>query len=232
MELQESRILITGGSKGLGKATAKLLIEKGAKVAITGRGIDALEKTASEIGALAIQADVAKEADRLATFDKLEKQWGGLDVLINNAGFGFPATLDEITPEAFEQVYATNVFGATFMAQKAVKYFKEQGSGHIVNIASTAAIKGYARGSIYSSSKFALRSLTQCWQAELRPHNIRVILVNPSEVPTAFNNNGVEKPEMPNKLSPQEIAHTIVATLAMDNRGFIPEVSVFATNPW
>ena len=74
--------------------------------------------------------------------------------------------------------------------------------------------------------------MTECWRAELRQHNIRVILVNPSEVPTAFNQPGrIERPDEPSKLTSDEIAHTIKATLQMDNRGFIPEVTVWATNP-
>ena len=119
------------------------------------------------------------------------------------------------------------------MAKYAANLFKKQKSGNIVNIASTAAKKGYANGTVYSSSKFALRGMTQCWQAELRKYNVRVILINPSEVITAFGNNeGKEKNEVSNKLRGIEIAHTIVSTLEMDDRGFIPEVTVWATNPF
>jgi 3-oxoacyl-[acyl-carrier protein] reductase len=125
------------------------------------------------------------------------------------------------------------VFGATMMASHAARIFKDQKYGDIVNIASTASLKGYKMGSIYAASKFALRGLSQCWQAELRPYNVRVIQINPSEVPTAFAKvDRVEKPLEDNKLTPKEIADTMVAALKMDRRGFIPEVSVFATNPF
>jgi len=133
----------------------------------------------------------------------------------------------------FHQVYAVNVFGAAMMGSKAAQIFKKQNYGNIVNIASTAALKGYAKGTIYSSSKFALRGMTQCWQADLRKNNVRVILVNPSEVTTAFGNpERKERAEEPKKLRSKEIAHTIVSALEMDNRGFIPEVTVWATNPF
>ena len=93
--------------------------------------------------------------------------------------------------------------------------------------------KGYKMGSIYAASKFALRALSQCWQAELRPYNVRVIQINPSEVPTAFAQaDRIERPLEDKKLSPKEIADVLVATLKMDRRGFVPEVSVFATNPF
>jgi len=119
------------------------------------------------------------------------------------------------------------------MAKYAANLFKKQNSGNIINIASTAGTKGFANGTVYSSSKFALRGMTQCWQAELRKYNVRVILVNPSEVLTAFGDDeGKERKEVPNKLRSYEIAHTIVSTLEMDDRGFIPEVTVWATNPF
>ena len=233
MNLHKSKILITGGSAGLGKSMAEVLIEAGAMVAITGRDLEKLNKVAGEIGATAIECDMT-DYNRFPqavseTLDKL----GGLDVLINNAGIGEFATIDEVTIEQFESVFSVNVFGLALLTQEVVKHFKGQNYGHILNIASTASLKGFAYGSVYSASKFALRSMTQCWQAELRPSNIRVIQINPSEVPTAFRSpERVERELEPQKLSPMEISHTVKATLEMDDRGFIPEVTVWATNPW
>ncbi|MEN7551397.1 SDR family oxidoreductase [Rapidithrix thailandica] len=233
MKLNNKNILLTGGSKGIGKATAKLLKEQGANVAITGRNREMLMEAAKELEVFPIHADVAQSEDIEKTYQLFLQEFGRLDVLINNAGIGASYSLEEVTREAFEEIYAVNVFGLALMTQKAAELFKKQSYGHIVNIASTAALKGYPGGTIYASSKFALRGMTQCWQAELRPYNVRVILVNPSEVTTAFGNpEREERPEEPNKLRPLEIAHTIVAALQMDERGFIPEVSVFATNPF
>lgn len=233
MKIKDSKILITGGSSGIGKAAAKLLSENGAKVGITGRDKTKLEKTAKEINAFAIHTDVSKESDIELTYKTFLEKFGGLDCLINNAGIGEFPTLEEITLDAFMKVYSVNVFGAALMAREAAKIFKKQNSGNIINIASTASLKGFARGSIYSSSKFALRSMTECWQAELRPFNIRVMQVNPSEVPTAFaNKDRKERDEAANKLTSVEIAHTIKAMLEMDDRGMIPEATVWASNPF
>lgn len=234
MDIKNSTFLVTGGSAGIGKATAKLLIEKEGKVAITGRDKVKLEKIAKEIGAFSIHADVAVENDVHKTYELFLTEFGKLDCLINNAGIGDSWNeISEIDIKAFHHVYDVNVFGAALMASEAAKLFKKQKSGNIINIASTAATKGFANGTVYASSKFALRGMTQCWQAELRKYNVRVILVNPSEVPTAFGNpERKEKPEVKNKLRPFEIAHTIVSTLEMDDRGFIPEVTVWATNPF
>jgi len=234
MNIKDSVFLVTGGSVGIGKATAKMLTEKKGRVAITGRDKSKLEKTANEINAFPIHADVAKESDVNKTYDLLLGEFGKLDCLINNAGIG--GGWKEITGldmKAFRKVYDVNVFGAAMMGSKAAQLFKKQNYGNIVNIASTAALKGYASGTVYASSKFALRGMTQCWQADLRKYNVRVILVNPSEVITAFGSTErTEREEVSNKLRGKEIAHTIVSTLEMDDRGFIPEVTVWATNPF
>ncbi|GBD88980.1 putative oxidoreductase [bacterium BMS3Abin03] len=234
MKIENSIFLITGGSAGIGKATAKLLIEKGGKVAITGRDKVKLEKAAKEVGAFPIHADVAKEEDVIKTYELFLKKFDKLDCLVNNAGIGGGwAEISGLDMDAFHRVYAVNVFGAAMMGNKAAQIFKKQNYGNIVNIASTAALKGYAKGTVYSSSKFALRGMTQCWQADLRKYNVRVILVNPSEVTTAFGSpERVEREELPNRLRSKEIAHTIVSSLEMDDRGFIPEVTVWATNPF
>lgn len=234
MDLKGKIALVTGGSNGIGKETARMLIERGAVVYITGRTAERLESAATEIGAKAVQADASVQADVDKTYERIIADHGRLDVLINNAGFGAGwAELDELDMEDMLRVYQTNVFGATMMGQHAARIFKKQQSGNLINIGSTASLKGYAKGSIYASSKFALRGLSQCWQAELRPFNVRVMHINPSEVTTAFGNpDGESRPEVPNKLRSEEIAHVIVSQLEMDDRGFVPEVSVWATNPW
>ena len=233
MELSGARILITGGSLGLGKEMARQLIDRGAKVVITGRDRDRLQPTAAELGAHAVVADVADDDDIDRTFKETLGTLGGLDVLINNAGIGVHRPLAELTREDFRRVFEVNVFGAAMMAKRAAGIFRAQGYGNIVNVASTSGLRGYASGSVYSASKFALRSMSECWRAELRTDNIRVIQINPSYVPTAFGRDDrVEKPEETGKLTPAEIAHAVVGALEMDDRGFIPELSVFATNPF
>lgn len=234
MNIKGSRILITGASKGLGKAMAEALAAKGARLILTARSEAPLFEVAENLGAKAIISDVSDESSVLSLFDEIEKEWGGLDVLINNAGLARGHhTIDQLRLEDFLYVYGVNVFGAAMMAKYASRIFMNQKSGNIVNIASTAALKGYQGGSIYSSSKFALRSMTQSWQAELRPYNVRVMEINPTYVPTAFGtSDGVEKPLEENKVAPADIAHTVVAALEMDNRAFIPEVTIWATNPW
>ena len=231
--LSRKKVLITGGSSGIGKATAIDLVGKGAIVCITGRNKVKLEKVASEINAIPIHLDVSKyNSIAVKTLDAFHSM-GGIDVLINNAGIGEFAKLEDIKINHFESIFATNVFGLTMLTQEVVKFFKTQQYGMIINIGSSAATSGFPSGSVYCASKFALRGLTECWRHELRRDNIRVVLVNPSEVPTAFNNKDrVEREEQENKLSSKEISHAIVSTINMDKRGFIPELNVWATNPF
>lgn len=233
MKLRGSRILITGGSSGLGKEMAALFKNEGAKVLITGRDPEKVARVANALGVFGLAADVALEADIEKTFAQVAEKLGGLDVLINNAGFGEFAPIDELTLDQFERIFRTNVFGAALMAREAAKLFKAQQSGNIINISSSAGRKGFANGSVYAASKFALSGLTECWREELRRYNVRVMQVNPSAVPTAFNvQDRSEKPLIENKLTPAEIAHAVKSMLEMDNRGFITELSVWATNPF
>jgi 3-oxoacyl-[acyl-carrier protein] reductase len=233
MNLKGTRALITGGSEGIGRGIAEAFLAKGAEVAIMSRSLKRLQAAAQETGALAIQGDVGVEADAVRAVETTVRELGGLDVLVNNAGFGVFLPLVEMDLDAFESVFRTNVVGAMLMAREAAGHFVKQGRGHIVNISSTSGLKGGRGSTAYSGSKFALKGMTECWRDELRRHNIRVVLVNPSEVQTDFMGKvGGSRELSDKKLRPKEIADAVVGALEIDDRGFIPEFSVFATNPF
>ena len=232
MNLKDANVLITGGSSGIGYAIAKTLIDAGAHVAITGRDEKKLKAAAAELKAFPIRADVSNEADVMRTYSEFLAKFGHLDVLVNNAGSGVFTTLVETELPKFQAVFATNVTGTMLMAREAAKHFISRNRGNMVNIGSTASIRGAPKGTAYYASKFALRGMTECWRAELRPHNVRVFLVNPSEVITNFGAvAGLAQKENPTKLRGEDIAWMIKAALEMDDRGFTPELTVFATNP-
>jgi 3-oxoacyl-[acyl-carrier protein] reductase len=118
------------------------------------------------------------------------------------------------------------------VARESAKHFVKQNSGNIVNIASTAGQRGYANGTTYVATKFAVHGMTECWRTELRKNNIRVMQVNPSEVQTNFFvAAGQPRSGNPTKLEGEEIAHTICSMLSMEDRGFITDATVWATNP-
>lgn len=232
MNLRDAVALITGGSSGIGRATAQVLAASGARVAITGRDKGRLEQAAREIGAHAIHADVTVEADVERTYREVLQKFGDLDILVNNAGIGIFKPLVDMDRKGFDSLFATNVTGAMLMAREAARHFIKRQRGNIVNISSTAGLRGAPGGTAYYASKFALRGMTECWRAELRKHNIRVFLVNPSEVLTNFSAAaGLTQKENATKLRSEDIASMVKAVLEMDDRGFTPELSIFATNP-
>jgi 3-oxoacyl-[acyl-carrier protein] reductase len=232
MNLSNAVALITGGSSGIGRAIAKTLAEAGARVAITGRDKDKLEEAARTLGVFPIHADVSVEADVERTYSEVMAKFGDLDILVNNAGIGTFKSLVDMDTAGFERVFATNVTGVMMMAREAAKIFVARNRGNMINICSTAGLRGAPGGTAYYASKFAVRGMTECWRGELRKHNVRVMLVNPSEVVTNFSaSNGLTQKANESKLRGEEIAAAVKGILEMDDRGFVPELSVFATNP-
>ena len=234
MNVKGKNIIITGGSLGIGKETARDLVKKGANVLITGRSENRLIEAKIYTGSKIIEFDISDHENMCKNAKKcIDILDGRVDVLINNAGIGVRKSIDELNIEDFLKVFNVNVFGLALFTKEIIPYMIKESYGTIINIGSTASLKGYKNGSIYSSSKFAVRCLTQCWQAELRPHNIRVCQVNPSEVTTAFGNSKrVEREDVDNKLTPKEISHSIISAIEMDDRGFVNELNIWATNPF
>jgi 3-oxoacyl-[acyl-carrier protein] reductase len=235
VDLKNAAVLVTGASCGIGFETARVLRERGARVAICARHQAEIEAAAEQIGALPIVADVSKEDDVLRMLETVIKEYDDYNVLINNAGFGSFAPLVELTSDEFFGVWRTNVLGAMMVGRESAKHFVGRSYGNIVNISSTAGQRGFANGTAYCSSKFALHGMTECWRAELRQHNIRVMQVNPSEVLTSFgegeSSNTPSKPDNPSKLHAQDIAQLIASMLEMEDRGFVTESTIWATNP-
>jgi 3-oxoacyl-[acyl-carrier protein] reductase len=206
--MPSSRFLVTGGSQGIGAAVVELATRAGHQVVFTGRNPQLIKTIADKTGAFGLQADVSVSADNARAIEACMERMGGVDVLINNAGYAYRGEIGELD----------------------VDQMKARGQGDIVNIASTSGMKGAATATAYAASKWALRGISQCWQAELRPHGIRVVCVCPSEVQTNFGGRGGRN--NPNKLYAVDIGETIMAALNMPRRALWPELAVFANNPW
>jgi 3-oxoacyl-[acyl-carrier protein] reductase len=228
--MEKRRFLITGGSQGIGAALVEQARQAGHEVVFTGRHTALIDEVATKSGAHGLAADVSKPADNARTVDVCRDRMGGIDVLINNAGYAYRADIGELDMEAMREMFDVNVFGLVDLTNRVVPMMKEQSEGDIINIASTSGMKGGAGGTAYGGSKWAVRGITQCWQAELRPHSIRVVCVCPSEVQTDFG--GRTGRNNPNKLFAEDIASTIMAALEMPRRALWPELAVFAANPW
>ncbi|MVN92680.1 SDR family oxidoreductase [Mucilaginibacter aquatilis] len=233
MNIKEAKVIVTGATGGIGYEIAGALRRAGAEVVICGRDAGKLKKATDELDVFGIEADVSKQADIIELYRFAIEKMGSVNVLVNNAGIGVFGSLADTSAEDFQKAWEVNVKGLFLAGKEAAKYFIAQKYGNIINIGSTAALRGYANGSAYVASKFAVSGLTECWRAELRPHNVRVMQINPSEVITDFiAKAGMEIKNEDNKLKPEQIAHLAVSMLSMDDVGFIPDASVWATNPW
>jgi 3-oxoacyl-[acyl-carrier protein] reductase len=228
--MQASRFLITGGSQGIGAAIVELACNAGHQVVFTGRNEQLIEKVAEKTGAHGLRADVSLPDDNARTVGACQQHMGAIDVLVNNAAYGYRAEIGALDVDAMRKMFETNVFGLVDITNRVVPLMKSLGSGDIVNIASTSGMKGAATATPYGASKWAVRGISQCWQAELRPHGIRVVCVCPSEVQTNFGGNVGRN--NPNKLYAEDIGATIMAALNMPRRALWPELAVFANNPW
>jgi 3-oxoacyl-[acyl-carrier protein] reductase len=228
--MQPSRFLVTGGSQGIGAAVVELARKAGHQVVFTGRNAQLIETIARDTGAYGLRADVSASDDNATTIDACMERMGGVDVLVNNAGYAYRGEIGALDVDRMKEMFDTNVFGLVDITNRVVPQMKARGAGDIVNIASTSGMKGAATATSYAGSKWALRGISQCWQAELRPHGIRVVCVCPSEVQTNFG--GRTGRNNPNKLFAADIAETIMAALNMPRRTLWPELAVFANNPW
>ena len=158
MNIKGKNILITGGSLGIGKETARGLVKKGANVLITGRSEDRLIAAKNYSGSKIIEFDIADHENMYENAEKCIDILGGrIDVLINNAGIGVSKSIDELSIDDFLKVFNVNVFGLALFTKELIPYMIKESNGTIINIGSTASLKGYKNGSIYSSSKFAVR---------------------------------------------------------------------------
>jgi 3-oxoacyl-[acyl-carrier protein] reductase len=228
--MHTKRFLITGGSQGIGAALVRLARTAGHQVVFTGRKQPLIDQVAGSSGARGVRADVSVSADNARTVEACLQHMGGIDVLINNAGYAYRAEIGDLDVDAMKRMFDTNVFGLVDITNRVVPMMKTAKSGDVVNIASTSGMKGGPGGTAYGSSKWAVRGITQAWQAELRPHGIRVTCVCPSEVQTNFD--GKTGRNNPNKLFGEDLANAILAMLDMPHRVLLPEFAVFATNPW
>jgi 3-oxoacyl-[acyl-carrier protein] reductase len=221
--------LITGGSRGIGKAIAKRLAALGAAVGICGRDEEKLRLASRELEAagatvLARRADVTKVADIRSLIDAAEKQLGVITILVNNAGTGgggFGA-IQEKSEAEWDQVMNTNLKSVFFVSRAVIPGMIQRRGGDIINISSLAGKNTFAGGGIYCASKWGLQGLSGCMAEDLRSHGIRVSVICPGSVATDFTGRG---PKDPSKvLTADDVAHAVAMVAAQGQQSFISEV--------
>lgn len=182
----EKVILITGASSGIGKETAKLFQSKNWKVAATMRDPESAEDLKKIVDVECFRLDVTDtESIKTAIAGAIEK-FGRIDVVVNNAGYGLLGPFEAATPEQIERQFQTNVFGTMNVCREIIPYFREQKSGHIVNVSSLSGLVAFPFSSLYHASKFAVEGFSESLQYELEPFNIGVKVIEPGPIKTDF----------------------------------------------
>lgn len=235
--LKGKNALITGAGKGIGKAVALALAAEGTNLILLARTKTDLEKLAEEIKpfgvkTLIVTADIADIKSVNEAVGKAIAEFKTIDILINNAGIGKFGKFMELTPEEFEQIIKVNLMGVYYATRAVLPGMIDQQSGDIVNISSTAGLKGAALTSAYSASKFAVIGLTESLMQEVRKHNIRVTALTPSTVATDMAKDLNLTDGNPDRvMQPEDVAELIVAQLKLNKRVFIKDSGIWSTNP-
>jgi NAD(P)-dependent dehydrogenase (short-subunit alcohol dehydrogenase family) len=233
--LRGKAVLVTGAGSGLGAATARAFAEAGARVACLDLRGEAAERTCAALagdgdGHLALACDVSDAESVAQAVDEVSGRFGRLDVAVNCAGVDYVVGVDEMSIEQWDRVIGVNLRGPFLVARAAMPIMRRQRSGHIVNIASTAAVRAWGNASAYHASKWGLRGFSRGLGVEGRPHGIRVTTVIPGGMQTGwfdrFPEQGIPLPDERHLQDPANVAATILFAVRMPPESSIQEVMV------
>lgn len=209
-DLTDKVAIVTGASRGIGRAVAMLLAMQGAKVVCVARSADELLDVAHRINGLAVPADVAEEDDAQQVVQAALRHYGRLDILVCNAGVGSFNLLENVEAAEWDRIFNVNVKGTFLLCKAAAPHFKQQGSGHIIGIASDVSKRTFATGAAYGASKYAQDAVLSALRKEMRPHGVKVSTIYPGLVDTYFNDSHPGGPETEKThLRPLDIAQAV-----------------------
>jgi NAD(P)-dependent dehydrogenase (short-subunit alcohol dehydrogenase family) len=229
--------IVTGGSRGIGFAIAEALLAEGMNVAISGRDPSSLEESAGHLQGgerlLTVAADVTDREQVLKLVDSTVERWGGLDVLVNNAGVGGFKAVADMTPDQWHTIIGTNLTGVYYCCHAAIPHLRRRGGGWIINISSLAGKNSFAGGGAYCASKAALNAFSEVLMQEVRYDGIRVSYIMPGSVDTEFSGPAREdqKPTSPWKIAPEDIADVVVQLLESPARTLASRIEMRPSQP-
>ena len=235
--LNNKNAIITGGGRGLGKATAIAFAKQGINVAMTGRTESLLKETVSKIEALGVRAtyavfDVGNYEDVKTNIKHIISNLGGVDILVNNAGIAAIGSFNEMPVEQWSEIIQTNVMGMYYVTKEVLPYLIDKNEGDIINVSSTAGLNGNPNISAYCASKFAVIGMSESLMKEVRKNNIRVNTLTPSTIETDMTVElGMLDKGSENVLQPEDFADLIVAGLKLPRRAMLKSAALWSTNP-
>ena len=227
-------VLITGGTRGIGYATAEALIQAGNKVAITGTTPDGVAKAERALSAggqvVGVACDVRDAGSVQRAIETVVARFGGLDVIVNNAGVGVGVPIAEMPHDEWDRIIATNLTGVFNCCKAAIPHLRQRGGGWIVNISSLSSTGPFPGGAAYVASKAGINAFSDALMQELRDDNIRVTTVLPGSVATGFSGRepgtGADW-----KLLPEDVAHAIVDLLNHPARSLPSRIEIRPSRP-
>jgi 3-oxoacyl-[acyl-carrier protein] reductase len=236
MKLSGKTAIVTGGTKGIGRGIAEVLVKEGVNVCISARSRKEIDESLLALSALnggkvtGIVADVRSYAQIQALFELTVSQFGGLDVLVNNAGIGMFQTVEEMPPEDFRATLETNLFGVFYCCHEAIPLMKKRGGGYIINISSLAGVNPHPRMAAYNASKFGLNGFSEALMQEVRHEGIKVSYIMPGSVNTEFGGDS-PTPDQDWQLRPEDIAQAVIQLLNHDDRALVSRLEIRPSKP-
>ena len=232
MTLKGKTAIVTGGTRGIGRAIAEALLREGLSVCISARKQAEVEKAVDELGrpTVGFVCDVRNYEQVKTMINYAAEQLGGLDILVNNAGIGLFETVEETSPEDFRAVLETNLFGVFYCCHEAIPQMKRRGGGYIINISSLAGVNPHPQMAAYNASKFALNGFSEALMQEVRHDNIKVSYIMPGSVNTEFGGDSPNN-EKSWQLTPQDIAGVVINLLHHDDRALPSRVEIRPSKP-
>ena len=236
MNLNGKVAIVTGSTKGIGRAIAETLVREGLNVCVSARKADEVERAVRELSDVGegkvtgAVCDVRDYDEVKALFEHTVSEFGGVDVLVNNAGIGIFGRVDETEPEDFRAVIETNLFGVFYCCREAIPQMKKRGGGYIINISSLAGTNAHPQMAVYNASKFGLNGFSEALMQEVRHDGIKVSYIMPGSVNTHF---GGDEPEESKswQLQPSDIARVVVDLLHHDDRSLPSRVEIRPSRP-
>ena len=234
MDLKGRIAIVTGGTRGIGRAIAASLVTAGAKVAITARNEKDLADAVSELNrtgnAAGYACDVRDYEQVKSTVARVVADFGGIDILVNNAGVGIFETVESMSVEDFRTVLETNVFGVFYCCHEVIPLMKKGGGGYVINISSLAGANPHPRMAAYNASKFGLNGFSEALMQEVRHDNIKVSYIMPGSVNTEFGGDSPSD-EKSWQLQPADIAQAVMDLLEYPDRSLVSRVEIRPSRP-